>query len=180
MKFGKEFDSQMVPEWREAYMNYNYLKTLLNEISISRTKSNPRQSKKASFKRKVSLFRAFSGLTSTPKKANEDDQVIMISAMQPGDDQEEQGQDVPTYQTIFLRSLEKGGEFELVFFRILDREFNKVIRFYRTKVDEVVKEAEELNIQMDALVALRIKVNNPVFAAVSPFVNETNTGNLYL
>ncbi|KAJ0095397.1 hypothetical protein Patl1_16790 [Pistacia atlantica] len=32
MKFGKEFRSQMVPEWQEAYMHYDYLKTLLKDI----------------------------------------------------------------------------------------------------------------------------------------------------
>ncbi|PWA49107.1 SPX domain, EXS [Artemisia annua] len=181
MKFGKEFASQMVPEWQEAYMNYNYLKTLLKEILIFRRRIttskpvNPRQS--ASLKRRVSLFRAFSGLTSrydnTSPKIDKEDEVILVSAMQEAD--EEQGdQDSRSYQTIFLRSSEDGGEFELVFFKRLDHEFNKVNSFYREKVEEVVKQAEELNIQMDALIALRIKVNDPY--AVSPFINQTKTG----
>ena len=33
MKFGKEFVSQMVPEWEEAYMDYNCLKATLKNIS---------------------------------------------------------------------------------------------------------------------------------------------------
>lgn len=56
---------------------------------------------------------------------------------------------------------EEGGEYELVYFRRLDDEFNKVVRFYRSKVEEVMKEAAELNKQMDALVAFRVKVENP-------------------
>ncbi|CAM8877357.1 unnamed protein product [Rhodiola kirilowii] len=32
MKFAKEFESQTVPEWHEAYMDYNYLKTLIKDI----------------------------------------------------------------------------------------------------------------------------------------------------
>ncbi|KAL7231995.1 hypothetical protein ACSBR2_010084 [Camellia fascicularis] len=60
---------------------------------------------------------------------------------------------------MFLMSLDEGGEYELVFFRGLDDEFNKVIKFYREKVEEVIKEAEELNKQMDALIALWIKVD---------------------
>ncbi|GJV02081.1 SPX and EXS domain-containing protein [Tanacetum coccineum] len=170
----------MVPEWQEAYMNYNYLKTLLKEILIFRRRLvavNSRQPASASLKRRVSLFRAFSGLTSrygnsSPKKDKEDE-VILVSAMQEPD--EELGdQDSRSYQTIFLRSSEDGGEFELIFFNRLDHEFNKVNSFYREKVEEVVKQAEELNIQMDALIALRIKVNDPY--AVSPFINQTNTG----
>ncbi|PWA57512.1 SPX domain, EXS [Artemisia annua] len=181
MKFGKEFASQMVPEWQEAYMNYNYLKTLLKEILIFRRRMTtsapvkPRHS--ASLKRRVSLFRAFSGLTSrygnTSPKKDKEDEVILVSAMQEAD--EEQGdQDSRSYQTIFLRSSKDGGEFELVFFKRLDHEFNKVNSFYKEKVEEVVKEAEELNIQMDALIALRIKVNDPY--AVSPFINQKTPG----
>ncbi|PWA66620.1 SPX domain, EXS [Artemisia annua] len=181
MKFGKEFASQMVPEWQEAYMNYNYLKTLLKEILIFRRRMTtsapvkPRHS--ASLKRRVSLFRAFSGLTSrygnTSPKKDKEDEVILVSAMQEAD--EEQGDhDSRSYQTIFLRSSEDGGEFELVFFKRLDHEFNKVNSFYKEKVEEVVKEAEELNIQMDALIALRIKVNDPY--AVSPFINQKTPG----
>ncbi|KAI3784854.1 hypothetical protein L1987_43961 [Smallanthus sonchifolius] len=164
MKFGKEFALQTVPEWREAYMNYNYLKTLLEEILIFRQRQtssqvNPKPSR--SLRRKVSLFRAFSGLTnsSSPSKYKEDE-VIIVSATQQAD--EEQGGECQSYQTSFLRSSEEGGDLELVFFRGLDHEFNKVIRFYKTKVEEAVKQAQELNIQMDALIALRIKVNNPV------------------
>ncbi|KAI3500740.1 hypothetical protein L1887_36565 [Cichorium endivia] len=180
MKFGKEFASQMIPEWQEAYMNYSYLKTLLKEILIFRQRqysSPPPAPAKASYlKRKASLFRAFSGLTSrygnTSPKKEEDDEVILVSAMQQAD--VEQGDECRSYQTTFLRSADEGAEFELVFFRRLDFEFNKVIQFYRGKVEEVVKEAEELNVQMDALIALRIKVNDP--HAVSHFINDKTTG----
>jgi hypothetical protein len=54
-----------------------------------------------------------------------------------------------------------GGEYELVYFKRLDDEFNKVDKFYRSKVEEVMKEAATLNKQMDALIAFRIKVENP-------------------
>ncbi|XP_076886839.1 phosphate transporter PHO1 homolog 9-like [Bidens hawaiensis] len=184
MKFGKEFDSQMVPEWREAYMNYNYLKILLKQILIfhrrpeNQEKTRPvPPSNAASLKRRVSLFRAFSryGNNNSPKKESEDEVILMQTA------DEEQGEDGRSYQTIFLRSSEEGGDLELVFFRGLDHEFNKVIGFYKSKVKEVVKEAEELSNQMEALIALRIKVNNPTAAtaaavAPSPFMNEGNTG----
>ncbi|VVB03946.1 unnamed protein product [Arabis nemorensis] len=52
---------------------------------------------------------------------------------------------------------EKGGEYELVFFRRLDDEFNKVEKFYREKVEEVVKEAMVLNKQMDNLMAFKLE-----------------------
>jgi len=57
---------------------------------------------------------------------------------------------------------EEGGEYELVFFRRLDDEFNRVEKFYKEKVEEVMKDAIMLNKQMDALIAFRVKVENPV------------------
>ncbi|XP_076926899.1 phosphate transporter PHO1 homolog 9-like [Bidens hawaiensis] len=186
MKFGKEFASQMVPEWKEAYMNYNFLKLLIKDIVLFRQQQSRLPdnyptaplppSKAAALKRKGSLFRAFSGLTSRYNnrvtKKDKEDEVILVSAMHTSD--VEQRGEGGNYQTIFLRASEEGAEYELVFFRRLDDEFNKVLRFYRTKVEEAVKEAEELNLQMDALIALRIKVTNPTVD--SPFINQRYTG----
>ncbi|KAJ0754394.1 putative SPX domain-containing protein [Helianthus annuus] len=170
MKFGKEFALQTVPEWREAYMNYNYLKTLLEQILIFRQRQPPenqvsRPNLSRSLRRKVSLFRAFSGLRNTSLRKHREDEVIVVNAMQQADE-EQGGEGGPSYQTIFLRSSEEGGDLELVFFKRLDNEFNKVIHFYKTKVQEVVKQADELSNQMDALIALRIKVNNPIIEVV--------------
>ena len=66
-----------------------------------------------------------------------------------------------------------GGEYELVYFRRLDDEFNKVDKFYRDKVKEVLKEAEVLNRQMDALIAFRIKVENPPMTGFDRTVEMT-------
>ncbi|PWA98745.1 SPX domain, EXS [Artemisia annua] len=179
MKFGKEFATQMVPEWEEAYMNYNQLKNLVKEILIFQQRQTRSlnmmkpHSKANSLKRKGSLFRTYSGLTSrfgnaSVRRDKEEEEVILTSV----NADEEHGECLK-YQTIFLRSSDDGGEFELVFFKRLDSEFNKVVNFYREKVEEVVKQAEELNIQMDAFIALRIKVTKS--AAVTP-VMERNTG----
>lgn len=70
------------------------------------------------------------------------------------------------YRTRFLKSPGgEGGENEVVFFKKLDGELNKANRFYAEKVEEVVKEAALMNKQMDALIALRLKVMNPDFDA---------------
>ncbi|MCL7029356.1 hypothetical protein MKW94_030758 [Papaver nudicaule] len=65
------------------------------------------------------------------------------------------------YKTKFLMSNEDGGEYEVLFFKTLDEEFNAVNKFYRDKVDEVMNEAAVLTKQMDALVAFRVKVEHP-------------------
>ncbi|KAG8659546.1 phosphate transporter PHO1 homolog 9 isoform X2 [Manihot esculenta] len=174
MKFGKEFAAQMVQEWQEAYMDYNYLKKILKEVLQFKQRNTPSSmpaaaTSKGSLKRRVSLYRAFSGLTNryrgSPRKNANEDEVILISAM------EEEGGGEGRYQTMFMNASEEGGERELLFFKRLDDEFNKVVKFYKGKVDEVTAEAEDLNRQMDALIALRIKVENPGLAGA-------NMGNL--
>ncbi|GAY52743.1 hypothetical protein CUMW_144300 [Citrus unshiu] len=172
MKFGKEFEAQLVQEWREAYMDYNYLKTILKEILHFKQKhtASPMTAttkEGRSLKRKVSFYRAFSGLTNkyrsySPRKyRHEEDEAILVSSTVDEGDQ---------YQTMFLMSSDEGGQFEVVFFRRLDDEFNKVVSFYKKKVEEAVAEADELSKQMNALIALRIKIDDPMLAGadISP------------
>ncbi|CAI9109740.1 OLC1v1009617C1 [Oldenlandia corymbosa var. corymbosa] len=174
MKFGKEFASQMVQEWQEAYMDYSYLKTLLKDVlnfrrvnNISSSGPNSDAQKSNQLKRRLSLYRTFSGLTRLSWKGggggspnNKEDEVILVSEVQQSADAA--GESDGFYQTMFLMSSDETGELELVFFRKLDEEFNKVVKFYREKVSEVKAEAEELSKQMDALIALRIKVDYPL------------------
>ncbi|XP_055806500.1 phosphate transporter PHO1 homolog 3-like [Solanum dulcamara] len=162
MKFGKEFASQMVHEWQEAYMDYNFLKNLLKDI-LDFKKKNASSSEVAatpngSLKRRISMYRAFSGLQSrytsfkgSPVNNNNEDEVILVNTVQ------QEGH----HQTMFLMSSEQGGEYEMVFFKRLDDEFNKVLTFYKKKVGQVKAEADELSKQMDALIALRIMVDKP-------------------
>ncbi|KAM7461988.1 hypothetical protein LguiA_030109 [Lonicera macranthoides] len=166
MKFGKELTSQMVQEWQDAYMDYNHLKAILKDILNFRRAIPIPVTPKSSLKRRVSLYRAFSGLTARYNRPivpsrDKEDEVILVSAME-----EEEGHE-GNCQTMFLMSSEEGGEKELMFFRRLDFEFNKVVKFYKAKVEEVVKEAEVLNEQMDAFIALRVKVDYPVVGSTS-------------
>lgn len=169
MKFGKEFEAQLVQEWREAYMDYNYLKTILKDILHFKQKhtASPMTAttkEGRSLKRKVSFYRAFSGLTnkyrsySPRKNRHEEDEAILVSSKVDEGDQ---------YQTMFLMSSDEGGQFEVVFFRRLDDEFNKVVSFYKKKVEEAVAEADELSKQMNALIALRIKIDDPMLAGAN-------------
>ncbi|KAE8653711.1 Phosphate transporter PHO1-like protein 5 [Hibiscus syriacus] len=162
MKFGKEFASQMVPECQEAYMDYDYLKTLLKELQRFKHRTKLQATPAGGLKRKLTLYRAFSGLTQRHHQHNPtssstspdlESQPILVSSVDRNGTQ--------SYETTFLMSSDEGGEYELVFFRRLDDEFNKVDRFYKAKVQEVMKEADVLNKQMDALIAFRIKVENP-------------------
>lgn len=155
MKFGKEFVEQMIPEWQQAYIDYACLKTILQEIQTSRKRS---EGSSGALRRKQPVGRNFSGLTKrysrTASSQDLENQDIMVNVT-TGDDGFER------YETTIMKISEAGRESELVFFKTLDLEFDKVNRFYRSKVEEMVKEAVVLNKQMDVLIAFRIKVDQP-------------------
>ncbi|KAL7100931.1 hypothetical protein ACP275_08G025600 [Erythranthe tilingii] len=168
MKFGKELASQMVQEWQTAYMDYDNLKALLKDVMIFRqehalTSSSPSgpEARSRALKRRLTMYRAFSGLTRGTTMKTEDEVILVSSVPQDGGGGGAAAAGETHYQTMFLKSSEEGGEYEMVFFRKLDEEFNKVVKFYKEKVQEVKMEAEELNRQMDVLIALRIKVDKP-------------------
>ena len=159
MKFGKEFACQMVPEWQEAYMDYHHLKTFLKEIQS--TKHRNKQAAAAtgleSLTRALTLYRAYSGLHNHPmmmmtrslSMKDIESSIVLNSVNRNGSH---------SYETTFLMATtEDGGEYEQEFFNRLDNEFNKVDKFYRFKVQEVMEEAETLSKQMDALIAFPIK-----------------------
>ncbi|OMO63715.1 hypothetical protein COLO4_32226 [Corchorus olitorius] len=154
MKFGKEFVSQMVPEWQAAYMDYTSLKTLLKEIHVfKQKKSQPDTPTRA-----LSLYRSFSGLIQRQHLDYHDhhdvevDEAILVNSVQ------ENGSG--KFVTTFLIAAGDGADYEQEFFRMLDKELNKVDEFYRSKVMEVVAKAEALTKQMDAFIAFRIKTEN--------------------
>uniref|UniRef100_A0A1J3GRY7 Phosphate transporter PHO1-like protein 3 n=3 Tax=Noccaea caerulescens TaxID=107243 RepID=A0A1J3GRY7_NOCCA len=174
MKFGKEFSSQMVPEWQQAYMDYDFLKSRLKEIirfnlrtNNAPTRCGAKNHHDGGLNRKMTLYRAFSGLVSTPGRQKrssphdvEEGVQLTATTASPGPILVNTNAD-GGIDTTFMMAAEEGGEYELVFFRRLDDEFNKVGKFYKEKVEEVMKEAAVLNKQMDALIAFRVKVENP-------------------
>ncbi|WZZ73878.1 hypothetical protein YC2023_085248 [Brassica napus] len=186
MKFGKELSSQMVPEWQQAYMSYDYLKKLLKEIIKLKLRTNPPphppphqavSGKRLS--RKMTLYRAFSGLVQTQGRKRQSSGQINPSLetdIEEGNGFKRNSNvrlitgNAPILvnktsnglETMFLMTAEEGGEYELIFFRRLDDEFNRVEKFYKEKVEEVMNDAIMLDKQMDALIAFRIKVENPV------------------
>ncbi|KAJ7943430.1 Phosphate transporter PHO1-like protein [Quillaja saponaria] len=158
MKFGKEFKKQRVPEWTEAYMDYNGLKRILREIRSKKLSKHHAMHMRA-LQHKLRLDRTFNGLhlqSNSPQKGDMDieEKVIDVDAL-PRDGSRQ------FYKTNFLRQSEEGGEIEALFFQKLDEELNKVNTFYKDKAEALMHEANLLNKQMEALIALRVKVANP-------------------
>ncbi|XP_023634073.1 phosphate transporter PHO1 homolog 4 isoform X3 [Capsella rubella] len=150
MRFGKEFVSQTIPEWQEAYINYAYLKTILQDVQASRKNCDSNSQSTPSLAR--NLTRRYNRDASV----SENHDIVVNTVTQ--DDEELETTTTTAYETTFLKAGEAGGDFEVTFFRTLDREFNKVNNFYRQKVETARNEALALNKQMDALIAFRHKV----------------------
>ncbi|KAH9295011.1 hypothetical protein KI387_038599 [Taxus chinensis] len=160
MKFGKEFAAEMVPEWHQAYRDYNFLKLMLKDLMRFRTRPKPVLKpptgglKKAMTLKKAITFRAFSGLMKRDNQSprNEEEIILVKNMEQDGND---------SYETTFLmNSSDEGTEYDVVFFKRLDEELNKVNAFYRSRVGELVNEAAVLDKQMSSLLAFRAIVRN--------------------
>ncbi|KAM7267352.1 hypothetical protein ACFE04_009518 [Oxalis oulophora] len=167
MKFGKQLSAQLVHEWEDAYMDYDALKKILTAIShFKRLEKSPTlaETSRRGIKRRPSLYRAFSGLTriyEISPRVNAVDEVILVNAM-PSDEDDQEGGEGRYHTTFLIPSEEYGGDYDdHLFFKKLDDEFNKVLNFYKMKVSDILTEAQDLNKQMEALIALRIKVENP-------------------
>ncbi|KAL0692533.1 hypothetical protein Bca4012_059713 [Brassica carinata] len=193
MKFGREYEAQMIQEWREAYMDYRSLKSIVKQILRYHLQKQQRPyhppplptgetaplhaastapTGASGLSRRVSLYRAFSGLTNrvkggSPRKSHKHNNPLSSKRhYHLFDEDEEQAilineDETGSYTTTFLCSSDEGGEMEVQFFRRLDEEFNKVLRFYKQKVESVMEEADELSRQLNVLIALRVKVENP-------------------
>ncbi|KAJ0251014.1 Phosphate transporter PHO1 4 [Hirschfeldia incana] len=146
MRFGREFVSKMIPEWQEAYIDYAYLKTIIQDIQATRKLSVSSSQTKPSFAR--NLTRRY-----TRDASVSENHVIVFNTVPHADYERDM-----TYETAFLKAGEPGGDSEAAFFRTLDREFNKVNSFYRLKVEKARNESLALTRQMEALVAFRNRV----------------------
>ncbi|KAG2702409.1 hypothetical protein I3760_06G088100 [Carya illinoinensis] len=177
MKFGKEFKKQKVPEWTEAYMDYNGLKRILREVMRYKQSLHPTLHKRASqqkqtFMDSTTVFSAQHMQSSNlnQSKTDVENQVIDVDTLQRDGSKKIYKTNsllfllfflISTSVVIFLGRSEDGGDVETMFFSKLDAQLNKVNTFYKDKVKALIHKATLLNKQMDALIALRIKVRNP-------------------
>lgn len=151
MKFENEFKKQIVPEWADAYVDYDGLKRLLREISCERQS-------RVSFgrsKKKPIVNGKCRELTSQPRKC----QIIKDIENQVGDvDRSLQNDHLQLSKACSHSKFQEISEIEMAFLRKFDEELIKVNSFYKENVEAVTEEASVLSKQMKTLVALRRKM----------------------
>ncbi|CAN8258371.1 unnamed protein product [Cochlearia groenlandica] len=157
VKFSKELEAQLIPEWKEAFVNYCLLKKQIKKIKISR-KPKPVSHYPIAHHRDFgrSLFdpvRNFALTLSNKLFSNSEKpeilQVRRRKSSENGDDVEE------IYQTELVQLFSEEDEVK-VFFARLDEELNKVNQFHKSKETEFVGRGEILKKQLDILAELKL------------------------
>ncbi|XP_012456872.2 phosphate transporter PHO1 [Gossypium raimondii] len=156
VKFSKELEAQLIPEWKEAFVNYWQLKKHVKKIKLSRTN---KQSASAEFThdfgrsildpiRFIALKVASTTKHFFTSSNNITDEIIQVRSKSMDSDEE------VLYQTELLQLFSEEDEVRL-FFERLDEELNKVNQFYKTKESEFLERGEILNKQLQILLDLK-------------------------
>ncbi|KAK4421789.1 Phosphate transporter [Sesamum alatum] len=151
VKFSKELEAQLIPEWKDAFVNYWQLKKHVKKIKLARKPKHVPGSN-CHFGRSVfDPVRAFLGriLGRTRNTGNKPEIIQVKSKISVG---EEEVQEV--YETELDQLFSEEDEVK-VFFETLDDELNKVNQFYKSKEGEFLERGELLNKQLQILVDLK-------------------------
>ncbi|GLT91724.1 hypothetical protein SLE2022_095980 [Rubroshorea leprosula] len=149
VKFSKQFEGQLVPEWKEAFVDYWQLKKDLKKIqhllNANNTPTPPKKEHTSLANTLISLAGKFSIFH--PKQR--DHGAIHVhkkpaSSASIGD----------VYETELLDQFEDTDAAK-EFFACLDKQLNKVNHFYKTKEKEFVDRGESLKKQMEILIELK-------------------------
>ncbi|KAG6757825.1 hypothetical protein POTOM_038151 [Populus tomentosa] len=148
VKFSKQFEGQLVPEWKEAFVDYWQLKKDLKKIHLLNNNSNHpikhshRSSLSSNFLSSLKEFSLFG-------HQHKDHEAIHVhkklaSSASKGD----------LYETELLEQFEDSDAAK-EFFSCLDLQLNKVNQFFKTKEKEFLDRGDCLRKQMEILVELK-------------------------
>ncbi|KAM7280237.1 hypothetical protein ACFE04_007371 [Oxalis oulophora] len=153
VKFSKELEAQLIPEWKEAFVNYSELKKYVKKIKVSRTpKINPKHDMNDCGRSMFDLVRYFAKKVSDKLLISTDEktEIIQVKRRKPMADGSSDDEDDEVYQTELVQLFSEEDEVR-VFFERLDNELNKVNQFYKTQESELLERGETLNKQLDIL-----------------------------
>ncbi|KAK9137758.1 hypothetical protein Sjap_008352 [Stephania japonica] len=153
VKFSKELEAQLIPEWKDAFVNYWHLKKIVKKIKLTQKTQQTQQDHSHDFG--LSIFdsaryvlKIFTNRFSSSEHKNE---IIQVRSKNGGEE------DLNGNDLVQLFSLDDQVK---EFFEILDDELNKVNMFYKTKENEFVERGEMLNKQLDILLDLKKLINS--------------------
>ncbi|KAG1359728.1 Phosphate transporter PHO1-2 [Cocos nucifera] len=142
VKFSRELEAQLIPEWKDAFVNYRQLKKHIKKIKLSLLHSSPPPSDGGAASplprygfSLLDPFRAlaarFSSRRNQPLQTDEEEHMYEIELVRSRDDEVKE------------------------FLEKLDEELDKVEKFYQTKENEFCERGEILRKQIQILVDLK-------------------------
>uniref|UniRef100_A0A3Q7GDV3 SPX domain-containing protein n=1 Tax=Solanum lycopersicum TaxID=4081 RepID=A0A3Q7GDV3_SOLLC len=145
VKFSKQFEGQLIPEWKEAFVDYWQLKKDLKKIHLLNNNVN-NANKESSFTRNIYTSLRKLHMFGPQRREHEIIQVHtkIGQTLSKGD----------MYETELLEQF-ADTESAAEFFALLDFQLNKVNQFFRTKEKEFFERGECLKKQMEILVELK-------------------------
>ncbi|XP_058091706.1 phosphate transporter PHO1 homolog 1 [Magnolia sinica] len=151
VKFSKQFEGQLVPEWKDAFVDYWQLKKDLKKIHLLNEKNMVTKQEKPSLSYTNLFFSRFRNF-SICGHDHRDHDVIQVhkklaSSASKGD----------VYETELLEQF-ADTDATKEFFARLDLQLNKVNQFYKTKENEFMERGESLKKQMDILIELKTEL----------------------
>ncbi|KAA0049231.1 phosphate transporter PHO1 [Cucumis melo var. makuwa] len=143
VKFSKELEAQLIPEWKDAFVNYWQLKKLVKRIKLSRIPKSPPPS--ATFTLLSSLADNFLRRRHRPRPIS---QVKKNESLEDGNSNNEDR------QTELSQFFSEEDEVK-IFFETLDEELEKVNEFYGSRESEFVERGDSLKEQLAILVEFK-------------------------
>ncbi|KAK1374541.1 phosphate transporter PHO1-like [Heracleum sosnowskyi] len=163
VKFSKQFQGQLVPEWKDAFVDYGRLKKDLKKIHPLNIENVPSNHHESSLRKTI-----FSSIRKISSFGNKRRDHGIIHVHKKLESSESKGD---MYETELLEQFGDDSEAALGFFSCLDLQLNKVNQFFRNKEKEFLERGESLKKQMEILLELKIAIK-------SQHANEASSNDL--
>ncbi|KAK7356647.1 hypothetical protein VNO80_15922 [Phaseolus coccineus] len=151
VKFSKELEAQLIPEWKEAFVNYWQLKKQIKRIKLSRLPNQSHHHVKPHLA--LSIFDSFRFFLHNIAHSLSDSDHRDLTIIQVRK-KTTKGSEEEIYETELAQLFSEEDEVR-VFFMRLDEELNKVNQFYRKQESEFLERGETLNKQLQILLDLK-------------------------
>ncbi|KAL2921298.1 Phosphate transporter PHO1 [Bienertia sinuspersici] len=160
VKFSKELEAQLIPEWKDYFVNYWLLKKQIKKIKLSLKPKQEAQVYSSShcsnfgssiFDPARAFFSTISNTLHISSSSSRDNEVVNNKSLEEGGDQEELHEENETE----LSQLFSEEDEVRKYFDMLDEELEKVNRFYTARESEFLERGEALIKQLQILQDLK-------------------------
>ena len=176
VKFTKQFEGQLVPEWKDAFVDYSQLKKDLKKIHLLTNKVEKKQTETSFIKTIKSSLGKLSIFGNKERESSRAIKVLKLTFIllyfsstlhfcictngfihteQVHTKLASSGSNSDVYETELLEKIADDTDAAKEFFVCLDTQLNKVNQFYKTKEKEFLERGECMKKQMEILIELK-------------------------